>query len=799
MTFSRRNRRSLRTISATFYLDANQGSDANSGTSRSHAVATLSRAWQLVSEHAAASSEPIIVAMRSGVYRQTGPMTFGILPNSPEVIWRAFPGEKPILSGSAVREGWTETTYNGLRAWQVTMTAGLSFKSLFVNGEMRFRPRLPTACNQPLLAHELIDRDTYLYAFDPVTTKDDAPSFYYKAGDINPNWTNLSDVVIVASQEWISERMQIASIDSTTRKITMKYRPDGYPSWNGSSRYYVENVKEALLMPGQWYYDKPTGVCTYLPYASESLSSTTITVPQTRQLLSFDGAAHHRFEGIAFAETDWDFLTHSAQGGDGSIGAITLRNSTDIQLINCKLHSLGDAAVDIRQNVTHSLVSQCEISQIGSCGVIVTSELTDYTTAYNTITDNHIHHGGLLFHQACGVLAQNVRDTTISSNVIHHMYYTGVSVGWNWTFDVTNARNNTVEDNHIYSVGRNLLSDMGGIYMLGRQPGTVLRRNHIHDIQAYRMPGTGIYFDQGSALMKCEYNIVHHNMQGIWAPNYSSGQEITYNIVSDNTEFQIGAGGGMGGTIPPDLPTYRMRCTNNVITSERQYLFKSDTKDTISDNNLVWDFGGSMETFPNGSLRLFIMRRADKVVVASVTVQNPYTPISSFIFEALTEPLILPAGGSYYLLAEVSWGGGKWQNVAVLPTTSDASILGDVYKAGATYVENTSQPQGYGPFNFQYHVGSGTVQNFVTAPAGSTLRNDYTGQLGYIFTVGASPMTITALGTWSLASSGWWQSWTASGQDQHSVIADPRYIDRANGNYILSSQSPAHSPPINYP
>ena len=61
--------------------------------------------------------------------------------------------------------------------------------------------------------------------------------------------------------------------------------------------------------------------------------------------------------------------------------------------------------------------------------------------------------------------------------------YTGVSVGWMWNPTPTPCRANLVENNHIHHVMQ-ILSDGGGIYTLGRQPGTVLRGNVIHDVIA---------------------------------------------------------------------------------------------------------------------------------------------------------------------------------------------------------------------------------------------------------------------------------------------------------------------------
>ncbi|MCA9270463.1 MAG: right-handed parallel beta-helix repeat-containing protein, partial [Planctomycetales bacterium] len=68
----------------------------------------------------------------------------------------------------------------------------------------------------------------------------------------------------------------------------------------------------------------------------------------------------------------------------------------------------------------------------------------------------------------------------------------------------------TVEGNHIHHVMQ-LLSDGGGIYTLGRQPGTVLRGNCIHHVppNAGRAESNGMFLDEGTDAMQIEGNLIH--------------------------------------------------------------------------------------------------------------------------------------------------------------------------------------------------------------------------------------------------------------------------------------------------
>lgn len=95
------------------------------------------------------------------------------------------------------------------------------------------------------------------------------------------------------------------------------------------------------------------------------------------------------------------------------------------------------------------------------------------TIERNTITDAANEDWG------CGaVSAGYVRDTDISDNTISHVNYSGICVGWGWTAHESGMRNNRITDNSISDYARQLY-DVGGIYVMSNQPGSVISGNTI--------------------------------------------------------------------------------------------------------------------------------------------------------------------------------------------------------------------------------------------------------------------------------------------------------------------------------
>jgi hypothetical protein len=155
------------------------------------------------------------------------------------------------------------------------------------------------------------------------------------------------------------------------------------------------------------------------------------------------------------------------------------------------------------------------------------------------VADNHIYDCGIIYLPAVGVFILQSGRNHVAHNHIHDLFYTAISVGWNWGYQETPCRENVIEFNHLHDVGKALLSDMGAVYTLGIQKGTVIRNNLIHDVNAFTYGGWGLYPDEGSTDIVFENNVVYRCKNAGFHQHYGRENVVRNNIIAFNRENQI--------------------------------------------------------------------------------------------------------------------------------------------------------------------------------------------------------------------------------------------------------------------
>lgn len=488
------------------------------------------------------------IRLSDGRYPIASPLNLAI-PGLEALSIVAEPGATPVLSGGMPLDGFQECTRNGARCWVREMPeigeGAPYFHQLFVNGKRRPRARWPK------VAHETANPDfprilgapgqgveDYLYPLPDVRS-----NAFYLPPPFSKPWKNLTDVEVVLLHFWTEERFPLLSLNEGNGLAVSSRRSVFYLNEGGGSkrwaRFYLENVAEALSEPGEWYLDRADARLYYLPEEDETLANTEIYSPQLLHLMTIRGSAsapcrNVRIEGLTFRHTEWNrsdggrdlqnwtddgkasptdgqLYAGTMQASWGTTGALLLQHAHDCEITGCHFEQLGGYGIEMVAGCKNITVSHNTFTDLGAGGINVKGVNDIARPVIQTeslrLTDNTISHFGRVFPSAVGVQLAHAHDCVVSHNHIHHGYYSGISLGWIWSYDTSVNHHNLIAHNHIHDLGFGWLSDMGGIYLLGAQPGTVIRRNVIHDISGHIYGAWGIYLDQGASHIVIEDNL----------------------------------------------------------------------------------------------------------------------------------------------------------------------------------------------------------------------------------------------------------------------------------------------------
>lgn len=472
----------------------------------------------------------VTVWVRGGEYELRAPLMLtpedSGEPGKP-IRYAACRGERPMLFGGRRVTGFArqaggvwEATVPGLKAW------GRGSRSIYVDGQRYGVARSP---NQGYYEMEgpLADADSPESGPDAGKSK----SAFVAPENALRAWPEIGEVNIKVWGRWWTALHRLQSVDPVSRHV----RLTGPSCWTLPFRhrkktpFLVENHPGALDAPGEWQADLRRDVLGIVPLPGVDLSRARVEVPVTDQLLVLAGdpsnacpVANIVFRGLTFRCSGWTLPPGGGQEGSQAavnIGAvIEAFAARDCLFDRCEVTQTDTFAIWLRSGSRGCVIRQCHIHDLGAGGVKIGEAQKDaaqvaepFRVAGNAVENCFIHHAGHV-HGAggIGVWIGASSGNTVAHNEICDLWYTGVSVGWQWGARLNDTRDNRVVSNRIHHVMQRL-EDGGGIYCLGFQPGTVLANNIIHDSGWDGGPAhcRGIYLDEGCVGYLVENNLVY--------------------------------------------------------------------------------------------------------------------------------------------------------------------------------------------------------------------------------------------------------------------------------------------------
>jgi len=506
-----------------FYV-APDGDDGNPGTHR-RPFATLARARDAVRKLVAAGlTHDVRVLLRGGTYYLPEGITFGPEDSGTadhSITYAARHGEHATLVGGVRITGWkplgpTPPPVTGRETpamrEQARLSAihaapipeGIEPNQLFEDDGGFHRLALARSPNQG-----------YFRLESPVEGKPKS-AFVYRAQDLDPKGWDWSEgrVFMWPTHDWFSTDKPIAGIDPETRILSLE--GEGGYGIRAGNRYFVQNVLALLDAPGECHISLKERKLHAWPRQIGSAKKGLIAA-SAEHLITIKGEPERPVRNLHIEGIDLSIA---------KADVVAVSGAQDCSLRFCMVENGGRNGVHITGHAERVAVYGCLVRFHGLHGVALQGRGYDQpdVNGHHTIENNHIHHCGRLVGHGYGVRIGQSGHNRVVHNHIHHMprYATTIKglryqslrkaiqgVTFENRHDFLHSRNNLLAYNHIHHV--NLDSqDTGAMESWGPGRDNVYDHNLIHDVGNTTFTlQSGLYLDDATDYFTVTNNIIY--------------------------------------------------------------------------------------------------------------------------------------------------------------------------------------------------------------------------------------------------------------------------------------------------
>lgn len=488
-------------LAANDYVVAPGGADSNPGT--------LDAPFRTLQKAAQVLKPGDTCHVRAGVYRETVTPARSGTPGAP-IVFRAFPGERPIVSGADPVGGWAlhkGKIYRAPMPWtRNTPERKAGMDQIFVDGEMVPEARWPNISVNPAA----ISRDQLARAEVGEILKagekegETAVSRYVSKGlrDFPAGFWKGGFIFFLPGALWCGATGDV--VDSGPDSVTFSYNwlsKESFYNTREKDFFFLWGKLEALDAPGEWHRD-PAGIL-YL-WTPKGDDPARHLVEAKRRDLCFDlrGKAHITIDGLGLfsggVETDERSAGVVLDGVEAKYvghalwyrgwwslateNGINLRGPDSAILNSAVGYAAGHAVLlrGARSRAVNNIVHDAGYVTNG-CNVATTGE--GFLVAQNTLRGTG--------NQTCLDLSRTAKSRAVFNDISHSgrliIDEAAVWVARDTDGQGTEIAWNAIHDTHAPADGKDYFGN-GAIYLEGR-----VRNFLVHHNVMWNIAGPGVY------------------------------------------------------------------------------------------------------------------------------------------------------------------------------------------------------------------------------------------------------------------------------------------------------------------